>query len=147
LPAPVADTTHRDAVAAPRVIAFDLHGTLQATLTSTVRGPIDAGLQYGVTGWGDLSGLPRFTASGFVRRTGYIFRGHASGELTLTNAKGSITLSLEGPVQPGFAPLPNRFHFTVTGGSGAYKGLIDDGVVTLRAYPQGMKTVFGLSFT
>jgi hypothetical protein len=66
--------------------------------------------------------------------------------MTLTNAKGSITLKLEGPTQSGFAPLPNRFHFSVTSGTGAYRGVTDHGEATLRAHTQGGKTTLNLVF-
>jgi hypothetical protein len=139
-------THYENLTTPPAVSAANLVGNLRLTLTPTVKGPIDAGLVYSVTGYGDLGGLPRFTATGSLRRTGFIFRGHATGELTLTNSQGSIMLSLQGPTQAAFAPLPNRFHFTVTGGTGAYKGVSDDGVVTLHTYTVRGMTIVGLVF-
>ena len=143
----VADTTHHvDVTPRPAVAAVTLHGTIQGTLVQVIRGPIDAGLQYDVTGSGVLNGQPPFLASGNLHRTGMIAQGHATGVLTLTNTKGSITLKLEGPPQPGFAPLPTQFHYTVTGGTGAYQGATGDGQVTFRTRPLGGLALFSFIF-
>jgi hypothetical protein len=124
----------------------DLDGPLQVTLSPAFTGAVDAGMQFLLRGSGILGGLPRFTATGRLRTTGLILKGHAEGEMMLTNAKGSITLKLEGPTQSGFAPLPHSFHFSVTGGTGAYRGVTDHGEATLRMHYQGGKTTLNLVF-
>jgi hypothetical protein len=130
----------------PAGARVNLHGTIQGTLVPVIRGAIDAGPQYSVTGAGVLNEQPPFVASGNLHRTGMIAQGHATGVLRLTNARGSITLRLEGPPQPGFAPLPGRFHFTVTDGTGAYRGATSDGQVSLQTRPVGGLTLFRLNF-
>jgi hypothetical protein len=143
----VADLVHRAAVTPrPAPAPVNLHGTLQGTLFQVIRGPIDLGIQYGLTGAGELGGQPRFQVTGSLRRVGFIAQGQATGELTLTNAQGSIMLSLVGPMQPGFAPLPGGFHYTVTGGTGAYQGATGDGQVALRTRPVGGLALFTLDF-
>lgn len=143
----VGDTTqHADVTPRPAVATVNLHGTVQGTLVQVIRGPIDAGIQYDATGSGVLNGEPPFLASGNLHRTGMIALGHATGVLTLSNAKGSITLKLEGPLQPGFAPLPDRFLYTVTGGTGAYQGATGDGQVSFRTRPVGGLALFSFVF-
>ncbi|HTK74288.1 MAG TPA: hypothetical protein VL371_03465 [Gemmataceae bacterium] len=143
----VADMTHRAAVSPrPAATPVNLHGALQGTLFQVIRGPIDLGIQYGLTGAGELGGQLRFQVTGGLRRVGFIAQGQATGALTLTNAQGSITLSLVGPTQPGFAPLPAGFHYTVTGGTGAYQGATGEGQVTLRTRPVGGLALFTLDF-
>jgi hypothetical protein len=139
-------THHADVTPPPAAARVNLHGTVQGTLVPVIRGPIDAGLQYDLTGAGVLGGQPPFLASGTLHRTGMIAPGHATGTLTLTNARGSITLRLEGPPQPGFAPLPGGFHFVVTGGTGAYWGVTGDGQLTLQTRPLGGLVPFKLAF-
>ena len=55
-------------------------------------------------------------------------------------------MHLVGPQQPGFSPLPGRFHFVVTGGTGAYSHLQDDGEVTLVTQQHGATTGLRLVF-
>jgi hypothetical protein len=125
---------------------FDgLDGTVRGTLKPAVGIP-DLGPAFSVQGKGKLGGLDEFTVTGFLHGTGFVAKGQATGELTLTNAHGTIKLKLEGPQQPGFAPLPGRFSFTVTGGTGAYKNLHDDGEVSLHLHQQGGATTFRLVF-
>jgi hypothetical protein len=81
----------------------------------------DTGMRYDLTGTGKLDLTGPVKVSGYVQTTGFVASGHASGSITFTNALGSLTLGLTGPTQPGFAPLPVHFTFTVTGGTGAYQ--------------------------
>jgi hypothetical protein len=55
--------------------------------------------------------------------------------LTLSNGQGNVTLQLTGPEQPGFAPLPEKFHFSVVSATGAYKGLKVKGSIDLKLDP------------
>ena len=126
---------------------FDgLDGTLTGWIKPSRVGPADAGLRFAVDGSGKLGGLDTFTVTGSLQGTGFIAKGHATGELTLTNALGTIKVKLQGPEQPGSAPLPGRFHFTVTAGTGAYKTLRDDGEVSLTTQRHGSATSFRLVF-
>src|SRR5262249_19178519 len=58
--------------------------------------------------------------------------------LTLVNAYGSVTLRLTGPVQKGFAPLPDHFTFTVDRGTGAYEHFRTSGTIDLNLRAAGV---------
>jgi hypothetical protein len=123
-----------------------LDGTLRGTLTPAAGNP-DLGRRCDLEGNGSLGGLDTFHVTGYLLRTGFVASGYAVGELTLSNAHGTITLRLQGAsLQGAFAPLPAGFHFTVTGGTGAYKGLHDDGEVSLHQQQHGGTTTFQLVF-
>ncbi len=92
---------------------------------------IDAGARFQLQGTAHLSRQGDFMVSGWVQGVGFIRSGHAQGSLTFTNHKGSITVSLTGPPQDGFAPLPDRFVYQVTSATGAYAGLQDRGGLKL----------------
>jgi hypothetical protein len=57
------------------------------------------------------------------------------GELTFSNAKGSVTIELVGPEQPGFSPLPGTFRYTVKKGTGACAHLTGSGSLSLKLSP------------
>src|SRR5262249_15189432 len=54
-----------------------------------------AGRDYRLNGAADLAGLGHFAVSGGAHAVGFIQRGHAGGELTFRNDRGSVTLALE----------------------------------------------------
>jgi hypothetical protein len=93
--------------------------------------PADLGGVFDLKGSADLAGLGRVTVTGRVNSVGFIRDGHAEGTLTFTNARGSVTVQLQGPEQPGFSPLPEGFHYRVVGSTGAYKGLAAQGSLKL----------------
>ena len=68
--------------------------------------PGDLGKTYDVNGQGPVAplGLVHFTAT--ITTPGIYQSGRATGTLILTNALGSVTLSLVGPQQPGSPPCP-----------------------------------------
>src|SRR4051812_43295147 len=105
-----------------------LPGAIHGTLTAQPGIP-DTGAHYAVSGSGWLLGLGQVSVTGSLQGTGFIAQGHASGQLTLTNSKGTVTVDLVGPTQQSFAPLPHVFHFTVSGGTGAYQNLHASGDV------------------
>jgi hypothetical protein len=80
----------------------------------------ESGSKYDLLGSATLNGLGLVSVHGSVDSVGFVLHGHAWGTLTFSNAKGSVTLRLTGPEQNGFAPLPSRFTFDVTGGTGGY---------------------------
>ena len=77
----------------------------------------------------------RASLAGFLHGVGFIVNGHAGGELTLRNGRGSITVDLEGSEQPGFSPLPQDFVFSVVGGTGAYRHADGVGFVDIALHP------------
>jgi hypothetical protein len=107
----------------------------------------DAGVQYKFTGAGQFFGLHDAEISGSLYSVGFIARGHAGGELTFTNAKGSVTIELVGPEQAGFAPLPGTFHYSVKKGTGAYAHLTGSGSLSLKLSPMNGQGMSGGEFT
>ncbi len=69
-----------------------------------------------------LGSLGTFDVTGSVRGNADA-GGRATGTLTLTNAQGSITISLRGPIQSPNAAVPSEFVYTVTKATGAYQNL------------------------
>ena len=117
-----------------------LSGTVSGTYTIPSETPPDSadeGKEYSLQhGSGTLTGVGAVTATGTLQSLGNIVSGHAGGTVTLTGAKGTITLKLTGPVQKGFDPLPTHFTYTVTrttGGYGQLKGQHGTADLTLGA--------------
>jgi hypothetical protein len=111
-----------------------LAGQGHGTYTSPFSIP-DTGVQYDLQGVAHLAKLGDVTVTGSVHSLGFIVSGKASGTLTFTNANGSVTVELQGPVQPGFASLPHTFHYKVVSGTGAYQNLHDSGSLHLVLKP------------
>jgi hypothetical protein len=119
-----------------------LHGTATGNYVGSSL-IVDAGISDTLTGTAEL-GAKRgeFTVSGSVNGVGLIAQGEAMGQLVFTNANGSITISLTGPEQKAFSPLPTKFEYTITGGTGKYANLTGHGKLTLTTFPA--PTAFGL---
>ncbi len=92
----------------------------------------NGGPQFDLAGSASLAALGGVTVAGSVSPVGLVTRGHATGTLTLSNANGSVTIDLEGPVQPAFSPLPRVFHYQVVSGTGDYLGLAAEGTLSLK---------------
>jgi hypothetical protein len=74
--------------------------------------------------------------TGKLQSIGFIAEGHAQGDLFLAGANGTITLHLTGVEQQnGPKGLPDVFSFTVTGGSGKYSNVEDDGTAVYVGIP------------
>jgi hypothetical protein len=82
-----------------------------------------------------VSWLGPVTLLGTLRSTGFVFKGHAMGSLTLSGIQGSVKLELQGPSQHGFAPLPTHFRFTVESGTGAFAHFHSHGTIDLQLDP------------
>jgi hypothetical protein len=108
-----------------------LHGTIEGTIKHQMGMP-DAGAVFALHGAADLAGLGQVNVTGTIHGVGMLAQGHATGTLTIANAHGTVTLSLVGPVQSGFSALPGQFHFKVVGSTGQYRGLVDEGNLTLE---------------
>jgi hypothetical protein len=92
----------------------------------------DTGSVYNLNGSGTLANQDAVTLTGSLHGTGFVKGGHATGELTITGAHGSVTLDLSGPTQGAFAPLPRQFSFTVKSGTGDYLHLHASGMIILH---------------
>jgi hypothetical protein len=117
-----------------------LHGLGFGAYTSTMALP-DIGAAYMLQGFGNFGKVGLASVSGDIHGVGFILQGHATGTLTFTNAKGSVTIALTGPEQSSFSPLPQQFQYQVIGGTGAYQNLHDQGTLTLQLV--GPTTILG----
>jgi hypothetical protein len=80
----------------------------------------DVGQTYTFFGHGDLKREGKADVSGSVHQLGFVATGKVHGLLVISTPQGSLTLTLTGPTQKGFAALPERFSFKITNSSGAY---------------------------
>src|SRR5262249_21963193 len=98
----------------------------------------DVGVSYSLRATGKLGTLGTTTVTGSLTSLGFVATGRAGGTLTLTNARGSITLRLAGPPQTGVGALPAQFQCSVAEGTGAYKHFQASGTIDLRLRPSGV---------
>jgi hypothetical protein len=82
--------------------------------------------------------------TGSAHLPGLVLSAHATGQLTITNAKGTITLDLTGPTERAFGPMPRHLSYKITGGTGAYAGAAGKGNVEVKLAERGHK--FALVF-
>jgi hypothetical protein len=99
-----------------------------------------AGIDYHLSGEGQFAGVGQVSIHGSVHSVGFLAQGHAGGTITLTNVQGSVTLTLIGPAQPGFSPLPVQFSYHASSGTGAYTHLPSQGTLSLvlATQPNGL---------
>jgi predicted phage tail protein len=121
----------------PHALAGQGQGTY--TVQDTVP---DIGVTYILQGVANLAELGDVTVKGSVTGTGFIAFGHASGALTFTNDRGTVTVQLQGPAQAGFSFPSSDWQYQVTSGSGDYENLKDQGSLTLTLKPAST-TIFG----
>jgi hypothetical protein len=125
------------------------HGGVSGTWTTLpVANPV-AGVTEGLNGSGTVAPLGGVQASGTVRLPDATGQGYAAGTMVLTNAKGTVTVSLTGhQPQPGVYPPAGAFDFTISGGTGAYVGVAGKGVAKLTETPPDKNGVgtFTLTF-
>jgi hypothetical protein len=95
----------------------------------------DVGQTFHFQGTADLATVGHVAVSGQVGSVGFIMMGHATGTLTLSNTRGSVTISFTGPAQPGFSALPHHFAYRVIGGTGAYAHFTAHGTLYLALFP------------
>ncbi len=101
----------------PTIIS--LNGTLKGTYQITPGIP-DTGTNYTFSGKGTVRPVGSSDVTGHVRQLGFVATGRAEGLAVISTPQGSLTLTLEGPKQKGFAQLPDRFSFKITNSSGNY---------------------------
>jgi hypothetical protein len=115
----------------PTSAAVHPHGSISGTYSTST--PVaDAGTTYNFTGSGVVKPLGTTTVSGNIALPGFVASGFATGTLTLTGPNGTVTLSLKGPRQKGFGPLPSNLSFTISSGTGSYAGAKGSGHIALK---------------
>jgi hypothetical protein len=97
----------------------------------------DVGQQFELQGSAHLAGLGQFSVTGSVGAIGVISVGNAQGTLTFSNSHGSITVQLEGPLQPSFSTLPHDFTYDVISATGDFDELSATGTLHLALHTSG----------
>lgn len=127
-----------------------LHGTLEGDYSVPALTP-DSGTTYQLSATTKLNKFGSVTVTGSLHSVGNILRGKATGEVTITNAQGQVTLELTGQTQKAGSRLPSSFHYQVTSATGDFAGLKNHGVINLvlvsqhaqsSALPQGKFWLF-----
>ena len=114
---------------------IQLSGEARGTYVLKMANP-DVGKTYLFTGIpGPLSPLGRSKPTGTIQAPGFIANGRSLGTLLVTNAFGSLTLHVTGPAHPGGPPFPSVFNYTITHGTGRYKGHTGTGYIALSLTP------------
>ena len=110
-------------------------------------------LQFGSTptgfyfdGTATVRGMGSVYVSASVRGVGFATGASATGRVTFTNASGSVTIQLSGPVQPALAPLPSDFHYKVIAATGAYLNLKDEGQLKLARARDAVPVRYGIRY-
>jgi hypothetical protein len=110
----------------PELVA--LQGSTRGTYV--LESPVpDTGAAYTIRTSGKVAHLGRAIVSGSLDSLGFIAYGHARGTLHVAVAGGALTLELTGPTQPGFSPLPTKFSYVITQGTGKFHNRVGDPVV------------------
>ena len=97
---------------------------------------VDALTTYNLTGTANLAAMGQVKVTGTVRAVGWVLTGQATGQLTFSNNRGSVTVALLGPVQAGFSAPPSVFAYKVVARTGAFAQLNDQGTLGLAFAPQ-----------
>lgn len=103
----------------------------------------DVGSSYELSGAGNVTKLGMVTVDAKLHSVGFIANGHAGGTLTFTNPRGSLTIELTGPSQPGFAALPSHFSYQVLSGTGSFQNVHGTGTIDVRLTPASSGTAGG----
>ncbi|HLW68701.1 MAG TPA: hypothetical protein VKS79_25510 [Gemmataceae bacterium] len=101
---------------------------------------------YHFTGNGSVKSMGAVQMQIDVYGNGFNNNGSAHGTITLTNAKGSVTVQITGPSQPKLSPLPESFQYKIVQATGAYRGMTDTGTLQLIRTPDAVPVRLGLRF-
>ncbi len=118
----------------PTPVTHPLAGQGQGTYTSPFMSP-DSRPAYALNGEAALAKMDKVKVNGAVRGVALGTVDSATGTLTFTNDKGSVTIDLIGPAQPGSTLLPVDWKYNVSAATGAYQGLVDQGTLKLAFMP------------
>jgi hypothetical protein len=116
-------------------LRLSLDGTIQGNWTKQSAIP-DTGDTLTLQGSGTAQPLDPVAVGGMLQTPGFITKGHTTGTVTLSDDRGSVTLSVVGTLpQVGFSAPPSSFRYTVTDGTGGYAGVWGSGRATLQLRP------------
>lgn len=127
-----------------------VRGTSYLFLNGTAHGKFmrepgipDVGSSFVLYGNGRLTPLGASRVGGTFHGTGFVAHGQSTAQLTLSDARGSVTLSLEGPAQGGFAdPTSGTYNFSVVKGTHAFAHTIGTGTVDVTFDATGFHMSF-----
>ena len=118
-----------------------LAGQGQGTFTNPVTAgslSIDALTTYNLSGTANLAGMGAVNVSGTIHTPGFVVSGQATGLITFSNARGSVTIQVVGPSASrvcGCPTLPTTFAYSVVAHTGAFATLADHGTLGLAVSP------------
>jgi hypothetical protein len=97
---------------------------------------VDGLTTYNFKGTANLAGMGQVHVTGTIHSVGFVITGQATGFLTFSNSRGSVTIALTGPLQAGFSALPTTFSYHVVAHTGAFAHLSAQGTLGLLVVPQ-----------
>jgi hypothetical protein len=106
-----------------------LAGSGKGTYT-TGDAPPDVGKGYHLQGTGTFAALGQVTIHGSVNTPGFILNVKATGTLTFSGPKGSVTVALQGMGTSG-SSSSLWFHYQVVHADGGFKQVTDQGTLRL----------------
>jgi hypothetical protein len=109
-------------------------GSVKGTYHVHITNP-DIGKEFIFFGSGQVAPLKHVKLTGHITSPGFIYHGHSTGLLVLSDPNGSVTLAVTGPPQNGFTPIPDVFNFKITSASGKFKGDTGTGFMVLELDP------------
>lgn len=98
------------------------------------------------TGSANLRGMGAVSIQIDAYAVGFKTKGSASGQITLSNAKGTVTLEITGPIQSRLSKLPEWFRYKVVSATGAYSKMTDHGTLRLSRFADRSPIRNGLAF-
>ncbi len=124
------------------VATIPLNGTLRGQYETNSPVP-DAGTSYLLNGVDPIRGFGLASGLGEITSPGLVASGYAQGDLSLSNARGTLTFHLTAlEPQAGFQNPPGAYSYNITGGTGQFRGVQGVGSATLRLI-QGPRSTYG----
>ena len=121
---------------------LDIQGSGHGSVLSTRHNP-DTGTAEVLLGSATVKGEGPVLITGTVQGTGNIARGQAGGSITISDARGDLTLKLTGPTTAGStAPKSGTYQFTVESGTGGFARTFGNGTVALTLGAKSFRLAF-----
>jgi hypothetical protein len=109
----------------------------QVSGTWTTQPPFtDAGAPQTLTGSGTVRPLGVVRARGTLQTAGLLVQAQTDAEVTLIAARGSVTLQVDGPLEPGAGGAPPLFQYKILGGTRQYRHAWGGGQAMLTETPE-----------
>jgi hypothetical protein len=88
---------------------------------------------YALQGSADFGRSGFFAVGGTIQTVGNVASGRATGRITLSDPRGTLVLSLTGPIQSRNAGLPGTFTYKVVSGTGFFAHYAGQGTFQISA--------------